>query len=354
MKHCLLRILTVLTAHASACEVPVFRFALERWPADPLQVKIYADGSSTADAESAIQWLRNQVPNENAANLHVSFENPIDPGDGKITMRLFPSHQETGDPNIRPLWDGPLTEDNARKLSDSPLRQQIAKQLLDGTSAVWLVISQGDPDADAKAMEAVQRGMHRAMQQLSLPKGVIHPEEAAEKFSQNPQATMDDVLRTKIPLRIRFEAILLRHDNQDEQIFREILQSIAPASTKPGEPLVTPIFGRGRALAPAPASVLDENAVFDGCSYLCGACACMVKQQNPGVDLPFRTNWDAHIKPFLASIDHNITVAAPEVVQYGKAIEEPAKKSSWPMIVLFSIPVIVLFAWLLRKKSAEV
>lgn len=319
MKPLLLLLSTVLTA--TACEVPVFRFALERWFSEPLMIEVAADGPGGPEGEAALRWLRNQIPGQPKSNVALRFTEPANPGDGRVMMRLL--HPATRQPGAAPWWEGMMTEDNARDLTGSPLRDTIAAELLDGTSAVWIVVSQGDPDADARAMAAVQKGIDRAMQTLSLPKGVIEPQDAARKMAMFPNATMDDVLRTTLPLRIRFKALLLRHDDPREVILRDLLASTASARP-PGEPLVAPFFGRGRALPPAPASAVGEDGVFQGCAYLCGACACMVKQQNPGIDLPFRIDWDSHLKPHLATIDRPAGGEPLEVVEYGKPANAPA------------------------------
>lgn len=309
-------LLTTFTL-ASACEVPVFRFALERWPADPLPVEVIADSSTGPEGTAAMKWLENKVPDEAPSNLTVKFLDPEGPSDRRGLLRLLRAGQPPGAPPAPPLWQGPLSEINARRLSGSPARVDIARQLLEGTSAVWVVISRGDTEADEKAVQAVTRGMNRAMQELNLPSGVIHPEEAAQKLAENPKATMDDVLRTKVPLKISFTVKLIRVEDHEEEILRQIVEKLAPPQGDPGEPLVAPIFGRGRILSPAPASMIDENRVYGACAYLCGACACMVKQQNPGIDLPFRIDWDANIQQHLASIDRSLDMPRTETVQYG-------------------------------------
>ncbi|MCW1922654.1 hypothetical protein OKA05_08815 [Luteolibacter arcticus] len=343
MKKPLLLTLLASLGLAAACEVPVFRFALERWPSDPLQVEVTADSSVGPEGEAALKWLQNKVEGEEPSNLMVKFLDPDGPIDSRGSIRLLPAGAPPGAPNVRPLWEGSLNEANARRLSGSPARAAIGKQLLEGTSAVWVVVSRGDKDADDKAVQTVSRGMNRAMQQLNLPSGVIRPEEAAQRLAENPQATMDDVLRTKLPLRIAFSIVLVRADDAEEDLFREMVANLSPPEGGPGEPLIAPIFGRGRILSPAPASMIDEDRVYEACAYLCGACACMVKQQNPGIDLPFRINWDAHIEPHLASIDRPLGIPGPETVQYGapQAVVVPTKPA--PKILLWVALGLALF-----------
>ena len=334
-----------------ACEVPVFRFALERWPADPLHVEVTADATGGADGEAALKWLRNQMSGTVPANVATRLVDVAGAG-GPNMMRLFPA-QHAGDGPPPVLWHGAFNEANARDLTGSPMRERIAAKLLGGTSAVWLVVSNGNADADAAAMRTVQDGLDRAKADLRLPAGVIRPDQAARKFAENPTATMDDVLRTTIPLDIRFEVVLLRHDDGAEAIFRDILRALAPPSSNPGEPLVAPMFGRGRLLPPAPASALDVNAVFKGCAYLCGSCACMVKQQNPGIDIPFRTDWDAHLKPHLAVIDHAPPTQTPQVVTYG-AVDAPQAAGSMShglsWLIVGGFILLVWIAWILARR----
>ena len=45
--------LALLTATASACSVPVFRYALEHWPADPFQITVFHRGTMN-DAQRAM------------------------------------------------------------------------------------------------------------------------------------------------------------------------------------------------------------------------------------------------------------------------------------------------------------
>lgn len=355
MKAIVIVILTMISA--SACEVPVFRFALERWASEPLTLQVAADGPGGPDGEAALRRLRNQVPDQVASNIKVQFVEPVHSGDKRVLMRLLP-HASAG-PDAPPWWEGMMTEDNARDLTSCPLREKIADEILDGTSAVWLIISQGDPDSDARAMAIVQKGIDRAMQQLTLPKGVIEPQDAARKMAMFPSATMDDVLRTTLPLRIRFKAELLRHDDVREVILRDLLGRVASACP-PGEALVAPVFGRGRVLAPAPASTVGEDGVFQGCAYLCGACACMVKQQNPGYDLPMRVDWNRRLKPHVAVIDHATPPNRLEIVEYGKppatkdlnpqSPPQPIIRTTWIAAAAISLLLIAIWLGIVKRR----
>jgi len=57
------------------------------------------------------------------------------------------------------------------------------------------------------------------------------------------------------------------------------------------KPMLFPAFGKGRVLPPLiGAGISEENALAD-CGYLCGACSCQVKNQNPGMDILVKADW---------------------------------------------------------------
>ena len=57
------------------------------------------------------------------------------------------------------------------------------------------------------------------------------------------------------------------------------------------KPMLFPAFGKGRVLPPLiGAGISEENALAD-CEYLCGACSCQVKNQNPGMDILVKADW---------------------------------------------------------------
>ena len=61
------------------------------------------------------------------------------------------------------------------------------------------------------------------------------------------------------------------------------------------EPLLAPVFGRGRALEVIPAKQVDAGLIEDLTMFLCGACSCQVKERNPGFDLLLSTNWNQEL-----------------------------------------------------------
>src|SRR5438067_881495 len=63
----------VATDPASACNVPVFRYALEKWPAGKFEVFVFHKGSLTDDQKAALQLLRD-VADADPAKANLKLE----------------------------------------------------------------------------------------------------------------------------------------------------------------------------------------------------------------------------------------------------------------------------------------
>ena len=59
------------------------------------------------------------------------------------------------------------------------------------------------------------------------------------------------------------------------------------------DPIVFMIYGRGRALFSCLGKGIHRDNLIQDVEFITGACSCTVKEQNPGVDLLMRRNWDA-------------------------------------------------------------
>ena len=57
--------------------------------------------------------------------------------------------------------------------------------------------------------------------------------------------------------------------------------------------MLFPVFGRARALASMKGSTIDLDLIEETSRFLCGACSCQVKAQNPGFDLLAMAQWDS-------------------------------------------------------------
>lgn len=284
-----------------ACQVPVFRFALERWVADPYRVTIMPGASGEfSDAErAAMEFLeaRRFSPIRSgesgiAANLDLVVAESPAAGTVEGTMTVSYPEKIPGF-QAKPIWTGPLTMENARKLVDSPARRELVKRLLSGESAVWLVVESGDAEADEAAIATVSEAIGQAKEALSIPDGVVTRQEA-ESAPDLAVMNHDDILRSEVPLKIDFSVMRLARNDPDEALFLPMVLNIEDDLGEfAGETMVFPVFGRGRLLEPLVGRGISGDNVMEYGAYLCGACSCEVKDQNPGLDLLFTADWDA-------------------------------------------------------------
>lgn len=280
-----------------ACQVPVFRFALERWEADSYTIIIVpgTGGKLSAAEEEVTAFLQSKGSTDSAtANLNIRIDPENVGEDVGATLRLiYPSKLAESD--VPAIWSGALIMKNARALVDSPARRKIVTRLLNGESATWVLVESGDKGKDDKAASEIEKAFLKAKSELKIPDGVLTVEEAQE-VSQTDGRDQDDILRSKIPLKIDFSLIQISRDDPAEAIFREMLLHMEDDLGEfTDEPMVFPVFGRGRALEPLIGRGINLENVFEHTSYFCGACSCEIKNQNPGVDLLIAADWETAV-----------------------------------------------------------
>jgi hypothetical protein len=106
------------------------------------------------------------------------------------------------------------------------------------------------------------------------------------------------------------------------------------------------VFGRGRALEPLIGRGIHPDNIMEVSSYLCGACSCEIKDQNPGIDLLLAANWDpVDNAPKIETV--RIEPAAPAPIA---ATTPEAGRSIWKSIVL--VLAFILAAGFLCRKAA--
>lgn len=303
------------TATAWACQVPVFRYALERW--EPGLYQVRAPEEVTVDALANVE---------------------VEKAEGVAQLELyFPSRLRQA--SETPIWSAPMNAENVRVMLDSPVRQELKKRLLAGESAVWLLLESGDAAKDDAAAKTVEEGLLAAQEKLKLPDGVITQDEAKDPARRRENA---DVLQSDLELKIEFSTMRVSRGNAEEQALIAMLMHLEPdLGDYVNEPMVFPIFGRGRAIEPLIGKGIHADNIFEASAYLCGACSCEIKEQNPGIDLLMTADWDP--------------VASKEVVETVTITgvnEENDDDSARRMLVLMVVVGIVgtlLNGWLIAR-----
>lgn len=276
---------------AQACQVPVFRYALERWEAGAYQLAITPgkDGF-TKEEEHAVDRLRSAMKDTaTPLNMETTIGSP-DAGRGhaELLLRYPPRLRESGG---KLVWDAPLTLDNVAQLVDSPIREELRKRLLAGQSAVWLLLESGDAAKDDAAAKTLAEGIAEAQEKLKLPDGVVTQAQAATATGKRKQESAD-VLWSDLPLKLEFTVLRVSRSAAAETALIQTLMHIEDDLGEfLREPMAFPVFGRGRALEPLIGAGITRENIMEHSGYLSGACSCEIKEQNPGVDLLLAANW---------------------------------------------------------------
>ncbi len=263
----ILGLILALSAAAMACQVPVFRYALERW--EPGAYRVRAPETLKVDPHANVEIEKTAAVTQ-------------------LELYYPPKLRQASE---KPIWSAPMSEANVRVMLDSPMRRELMKRLLAGQSAVWLLIESGDAAKDEAAAKVIAEGLRAAQEKLKLPDGVITQDEANDPKKRHENA---DVLQSALPLKIEFSTLRMSRGNAEEAALIAMLMHIEPdLSDYVKEPMVFPIFGRGRALEPMIGKGIHVDNIVEAATYLCGACSCEIKEQNPGIDLLMTADWGA-------------------------------------------------------------
>ncbi|MCH2064092.1 MAG: hypothetical protein MK194_10245, partial [Roseibacillus sp.] len=306
----------------------VFRFALERWPADQFELLVTSRGELKGELREKLDALQKTLAaDSNAINLKVkrvdldalteaeriSLPALDHAGEGPTLVLMPPESWKTGEP----VWVGEATAGNLDRMLDSPLRQRCGEHLVKGISAVWVLVECGDPEKDRMAREVLEAGVKQASTVLELPEGIIRREDLNKNFEN---IDPDNILRSDVPLEISFVTEVISRDDPAEALFLPML--LEPEALALDEPLIVPVFGRGRTFGGMAASQATAERIVGASEYLCGACSCQVKEGNPGYDLLFQRNWDAILKVEEITPDSEVIQRNLEVVTFNPG-EEP-------------------------------
>ncbi|MEN8773819.1 MAG: hypothetical protein ABF382_09740 [Akkermansiaceae bacterium] len=349
-----LLIFLLVTASSLACQVPVFRYALERWQSDSFRLQLIHQGDAPADLSIEPK------------HLNLEFESldmdKLTPGErfavvGLEKLTEYPAfllHPPESWENPEPLVF-PGTKSTLESIIDSPLRQRIKNDLLEGQSTVWVLVEGTDKTANEATFDLLNTTLQKTAKTIKIPEGVI---EANQVGKVGEDINLDDVLRSSIPLQISFKIERINRTDPAEQAFLRILT--ANRYSPPEEPLVVPVFGRGRTPGPLLGSSITAGTITTACEYLCGACSCQVKSGNPGYDLLFQANWQEKLQSGLVVVEKSLPTVLPSLNDEPapdpeSSAKKPALNSylvTFPNTLLLAIPVVLILGTIfLLKKS---
>ncbi|UCC98980.1 MAG: hypothetical protein JSW66_03660 [Phycisphaerales bacterium] len=278
----------LLPAVVDACSVPVFRYAMERWPPDYYDAVIIARGES-AEQTPAAALLKDETAE--LLNLRLSGLDLATAPEEEVKSLLGPNTPEKLPalalwyPWLKgrgaPFWTGEFTPETVSKLAQSPMRTELGERLSKGQSGVWILIESGDAAKDKAALQLLEQEL----------------ETATKELKEMAPALVEEL---QMPgLSFEFSTLSLSRSDPNEQFLLAMLLSSEPDLDEyAGEPILFPVFGRGRALYALVGQGINADNIREAVGFLTGPCGCEVKMLNPGVDLLMAFNWDAAVMQF--------------------------------------------------------
>jgi hypothetical protein len=291
LKYFLLILLGLSTVQLSirevhSCSVPVFRYAIERWKPDPYKaIYIYRDEISKKD-QALLEQLKQAASNPDyPLNLLIrevdvaAFpkEKLIDLLKGPVpdTLPVIAIWYPDQMGEKAPIWIKELTPSLLEVFIQSPKRKELAEGLINGESVVWIFIPSGNTKKDERAKTLIE-------QELDV---------VVQTYSKMPYTILSGNKRKK--LSYGFPILTVSPDEPAERLFIDmLLKSESDLYEHTDEPMVFPVFGRGRVLGCLFGEYITEKNIQDATAFLSGSCSCEVKALNPGVDLLIAAPWD--------------------------------------------------------------
>jgi hypothetical protein len=258
---------------ACACSLPVFRFALDRWPADTFRLLV---AEQEAKEPAIAKFLRN-FGADSGLNLEIQRT-----ADGPSRL-LRPPQGEAAETTI---WQGHIEVNWLQQLGNSPASAQIVGHLLAGDSAVWVLVESGNPALNEAAAAALEKRLGYLQQAIQIPPA--DPNDLSSRPGPGPE------------LAVRFSLLRIRPavlpGAPTEGLLRAALAGPQSGLASTDKPWFAAVFGRGRVLGAWPAADFGAEQIDEICIFLSGACSCQVKRQNPGWDLLLKIDWEERLR----------------------------------------------------------
>lgn len=281
-----------MLSNAVACLVPVFRYALDRWPTDAFKLEAPA-----ADLKYDCIAADLRGDHGSIINLEALASEQTD-----TAKLMFPS-SSSEEPKL--AWIGKLSSEAYDSLTTSPARKEITKRILNGDSAVWVIV-EDQPASGNPALIQLEQTLRNI--------------EATATFHERPANDPSNQIGPGPELKIKFSVVRIAKNDTTEQSLIAMLAGPKGIDRFAGTgAFAALVFGRGRVLGAWDLATLDVKLIDEASRFLLAPCSCEAKQLNPGWDLLMRVNWEAELAAIGTGVAKESPVPAmiqPETVVY--------------------------------------
>ena len=295
------------TFSSFGCTTPVFRYALEMWPAFNYTVEVVHNGNLTDEQILTLKQLKNSSTGNAPTNLVVietaNYGKYNIPEDKLPQILLFHpiEHRNT---NI--IWQGALTKENVGKIIDSPARQEILRNIQKGDAITWVLIESKDKVKNTEAFNTLSKELEILSEELKL---------ATDATDVDGKLLDIEIINRGV----HFSMISVSRSDPDEEVFIKMLLSTEPDLPFIKAPLAFPVFGRGRVLYALVGRGIKQKLIEETCNSVIGWCSCTIKEDNPGSDLLFTADWETVV----GDSSWIKEVELPEITGMSGFIQEP-------------------------------
>lgn len=291
---------------AGACNTPVFRYAMYNWPAAPYYVFYFHHGQPDKEDEAVNKMLDELYEADPPANVALSV---VDVSDKKqfeplpeVVKKAYQSHADGRQPChvVFSSWGvkqsvGRLDAKTVKAMIDSPVRKRLGELFHKGNAAVLLILTGPDQQANQRAEKVAGDVVQKAAAEIPVGGG---DDFGPPQFP--PQAPGDDTPAEEQPddadETLKLAVLKVARSDPTEKWLVDMLLSIEPDLREEKfakEPMIFAVYGRGRAMPPYVGKGITTENLIDCVAFLSGPCSCMIKDQNPGMDLLMHWDWDA-------------------------------------------------------------
>ncbi len=310
---------------ARACNTPVFRYAMYNWPTSPYHVFYFHHGPVAKDkaaeedaaVNKTIEELSRSDPPANVAlyDVDLSEKDRLERLPG-VVKKAYESNAE-GQQSLHVVYSpwgaeqfvGRLDQKTLEAMVDSPVRKKLGKLFNQRSAAVLLVLTGPDKKANKRAEKMAREVVAKAAAgevpvagedwygpDQYLPQRPAEETAEGDDAADGGQTEPADEAEGEEPddpggLKLGVLKVA-RTDPAEQWLVRTLLSLESDLDEYPQDPMVFAVYGRGRAMPPYVGKGINVENLLDCAVFLAGACSCMVKDQNPGVDLLMQWDWD--------------------------------------------------------------
>ncbi len=254
-----------------ACSVPVFRYALEYWQPDPYQIILNYNPLQSNNFKKIVKEI-NKHSNNRSFIVKKTKRSQANQG---IILK-YPANTKIKN-NI---YEDSLTVENFEKIIKSPARQKLIDKITGGDSLVFLILEGDNHNQNNRISKTILKNISILENEIKLP----------HELSDIPKEDLS-IYDTNIIFKLSM--MRLSKTNSEEKVFINVLTKSLPEKIyKKSEPIVFPIFARGRMIGAILEKDLNTETLRRLCEYIAGECSCEIKSRNPGFDTFIPVGWN--------------------------------------------------------------